>query len=379
MTRIVVMSNLAETLVVFRGDMLRELVRRGHEVYTVAPKASDEVVATLLRWGVRFHPIYFERTGTRPVSDLRLLWQLYRWLLKVKPDVLLGYTIKPVVYGSLAARWAGVPRIGAMITGLGYTFMPPQHWRAALVQQVARILYKWALQAAHVVYFQNQDDESEFRQRKLLPLSIATVRLNGSGVHLQRFAPAPWPQGPMCFLFVGRVIRDKGVEEFIAASGQLRRAGFVARCQVVGPYDDNPSALSREEVESAAERGDIEYLGPTTDVRPYIAGCHVFVLPSYREGTPRSVLEALAMGRPALTTDAPGCRDTVEPGVSGWLVPPRDADALAQQMAQLCRLGPLAMQQFGAAARKRAEDKYDVHQVNSVLLGALLGEHSPTE
>lgn len=375
--KVIVLGSLAESLVNFRGDLLRHLVAQGHEVLALAPPGPAWVQERLDSWGVRYQPLPISRAGTSIAADLRLLRHLLRLFKAERPGVTLGYTIKPVVYGAMAAWLAGVPRVAAMITGLGFTFMPAVGWKARTVQAVARGLYLAGLACADVIFFQNGDDEAEFRQRGLLPSRARIVRINGSGVHLGRYAPAPLPDGPMRFLLVGRLITDKGVREYIDAAAQLRAVHPQARCDLVGPLDDNPASLTAAELAQAVSAGAIQYHGATQDVRPYIRDCHVFVLPSYREGTPRSVLEAMAMGRPILTTDAPGCRDTVVPGENGLLVPVRDADSLARAMIDLCEMPRDALRRFGLASRARAESVYNVALVNAVIAGALLGQPAP--
>ena len=370
--KVLVIGSLAESLVNFRGDMLRLLVELGHDVVALAPPGPDWVQGRLTSWGVRYVPLPINRAGTSIAADWGLLRQLRRLFMAERPDVTLGYTIKPVVYGSIAAWLAGVPRVAAMVTGLGFTFMPASGWKARAVQAVARLLYRAGLACTDVIFFQNGDDEAEFRKRGLLPAHARVLRINGSGVHLGRYALAPLQGGPMRFLMVGRLITDKGVREYIEAARQLLASHPQARCDLVGPADDNPAALTPAELAQAVASGAIHYHGATQDVRPFIRHCHVFVLPSYREGTPRSVLEAMAIGRPILTTDAPGCRDTVVPGETGLLVPVRDADALAQAMKAFCDMPHDELVRWGQAARARAEVVYDVARVNGVITAALL-------
>ena len=370
--KVLVVGSLAESLVNFRGDLLRALVAKGHVVVAAAPQGPDWVMTRLADWGIRFVSLPMSRTGTNLAADLRLLMSLRTLFLRERADVSLGYTIKPVIYGSIAAWSAGVPRIAAMITGLGFTFMPATGWKATLVQRVARLLYRAGLACVDTVFFQNGDDEAEFRRAGLLPRRLQVVRINGSGVNLDRYPCAPLPPAPMRFLLVGRLIVDKGVREYIQAAARLRALHPDAQCHLVGPLDENPSALSPTELQAAVNSGVIHYHGASKDVRGFLRDCHVFVLPSYREGTPRSVLEAMSMGRPILTTDAPGCRETVVPGVNGFLVPVRDVAALTKLMVELCETPLPLLQGMGRASRELAEAKYDVHRVNAVITLALL-------
>jgi glycosyltransferase involved in cell wall biosynthesis len=371
MARILIVGSLAESLVNFRGDLLRHLVASGHDVLAAAPAGPAWVDERLAQWQVRRLVLPMDRTGTGLLADLKLLAVLRRLCRTERPDAVLGYTIKPVVYGSIAARLAGVPRVGAMITGLGFTFMPVQRARQRAVQAVARALYWLALKCADVALFQNPDDEADFRAAGLLPARLDVVRIAGSGINIERFARQPLPAGPMRFLMVSRLLADKGVREYLGAARLLKASHPDAECHLVGPYDSNPSAISKAEVEAAVADGSVVYHGPVQDVRPALATCHVYVLPSYREGTPRSVLEALATGRAVITTDAPGCRETVVPGSNGELVAVGDARALAGMMGRFAEMPTAELTHRGEASRQLAEAKYDVRLVNAAIARAL--------
>lgn len=369
--RVLVVGSLAESLVNFRGDLLQQMVADGHEVLTAAPVGPAWVGAALASWGVQHRTLPLSRTGTSVAADLRLLLALHALCRQERPDVVLSYTIKPVVYASLAARWAGVPRIAAMITGLGFTFMAARTSRQSLVQGVARTLYRLALRSAHVALFQNPDDEAEFMALGLLPAALDRRRIAGSGVNVERFAAQPLSAGPRRFLLVARLLRDKGVLEYFEAAALVKASRPTAEFHLVGPFDSNPSAVTRAELAAAVASGAVTYHGATDDVRPFLRDCHVYVLPSYREGMPRSVLEALATGRPVITTDAPGCRETVVAESNGHLVPVADATALAAAMERYVDLDLATLAAQGAASRRMAEAKYDVRHVNSDILQAL--------
>ena len=262
---------------------------------------------------VRFHAMPLKRTGLNPLADYRFLRFFTRFLKAERPDLMFSYTIKSVIYGSLAAHRAGVPRIFALMTGLGYAFTDG-NLKQRLVGRVARALYRRALPHNDAVFFQNPDDLQLFLDLGLLRDARRAVRVNGSGVDLERFGFQPPPSGPPVFLLVARLLRDKGIVEYAEAARLLKPRHPQARFQLVGPHDANPSAISRQQLDAWRSEGIIEYPGATDDVRPFLAGAGVFVLPSYREGTPMSVLEAMAVGRPIVTTDVPGCRETVVPG-----------------------------------------------------------------
>jgi glycosyltransferase involved in cell wall biosynthesis len=371
MAKVFVIASLAESLLNFRGDLIRHLIERGHVVVTAAPDGPADVDRTLAEWGVRRLSIGLERTGANLLADLKLLFELRRLLRAERPDVVLAYTIKPVVYGALAARWAGVPRRAAMITGLGFAFAPPTTLRQRVVRAVARGLYRAGMACTDTVFFQNPDDEADFRRAGLLRPEQGIVRTGGSGVNLNRFAALPLPEGPLRFLMIARLLVNKGVREYLQAAASARRERPELQFHLVGPFDPHPSAVPRDEIEAAVEQGAVIYHGAASDVRPHLANCHVYVLPSYREGTPRSVLEAMAVGRAIVTTDAPGCRETVVPGDNGMLVAPGQAEPLAQALLKMASLPRQEISRMAARSREIAETRFDVGLVNNQIANAL--------
>ncbi|MFL5639233.1 MAG: glycosyltransferase family 4 protein [Gemmatimonadaceae bacterium] len=367
--RVVVVAGFADSLINFRGPLLRRLVADGHQVTACAPDATDRVRGELAALGVEYRHIPVQRARMNPVHDLNTLRALTAVYREIQPDVVLAYTIKPVIYGSIAARLARVPQVCSLITGLGYSFGTAT-WRQRALNPLVRLLFRFALARNRVVFFQNPDDLRQFVDAGLATEQQA-VLVNGSGVDLEHFAVAPIPEGEPIFLLVTRLIWEKGVGEYVEAARQLKGRYPNARFRVLGPLDPNPAAVSRAQLETWCAEGMIEYLGSTDDVRPALAAASVFVLPSaYREGTPRSVLEAMAMGRPVITTDAPGCRETVVSGRNGFLVPINDSTALAAAMERFIR-DPGLVVSMGAHSRSIAEKKYDVHLVNRVMMQAM--------
>ena len=367
--KVAVFGCYAPSLLNFRGPMLEAMVAAGHEVVALAPEDDPAVRERLAALGVAYHSVPLNRTGMNPLRDLASLRAMTRTLRALKPDLILSYTIKPVIWGTLAAAKAGIPRRHCMITGLGSS-LQGRGPKMGLLSLLARSLYKASLSKAHGVFFQNPDDRAFFESRKLLPAGCRITLINGSGVDLDRFAPAPLPPEPPVFLFVGRLVRDKGIFEFVEAARRLKAQCPEARCRILGPFDSNPTAVSMEQVEAWVQEGIVEHLGKKSDVRPDLHAAHVIVLPSYGEGTPRSVLEAMACGRAVITTWAPGCKETVLPEATGLLVPVRDAGALAEAMGRLAG-DPELVARMGVRGRAYAEEKYDVHKVNAVILEAL--------
>lgn len=365
--RVIVVGSYADSLITFRGPLLQRLVSQGHEVIACAPSAPDDIIEALDAMGVTYRDVPFDRAGMRPDRDFRVLRVLIALFRELKPDVVLSYTIKPVIYGMLAAGLAGVPGRFAMITGLGYTFIGST-MKARLVGLVTRQLYRLSLRRAKRVFFQNPDDRALFEHYGLTRGPDQAAIINGSGVDLNVFRPAPIPDDGPSFLLIARLLTDKGIREYVDAARMIRAKHPASAFHLVGWLDEgNPAGITKAELEGWVDEGVVHYHGQLQDVRPVIAAASVYVLPSYREGTPRTVLEAMAMGRPIVTTDAPGCRETVEHGENGFLVPVRDADALVEAMVRFVE-EPSLIQAMGRRSRQIAEQKYDVYEVNNVIL-----------
>ncbi|BFT62030.1 glycosyltransferase [Pseudomonas moorei] len=370
MSKIVVIAGLAESLIRFRGELLDAMQANGHEIAAIAPEDDDSVRKRLAEKGIAYHVVPMARAGVNPFADLSYLLRLRRCLREIKPDVALAYTIKPVVYGLPAARLAGVKRRYALITGLGYAFTEVEaSVSRRLLNRVASGLYRFGLHFANGLFFQNPDDRQLFKDQGLFKAAIPAWIVNGSGVDTDRFPVAPLPAQPS-FLFVGRLLRDKGIIEYVEAARVMKSTHPQAIFHLVGPLDSNPSGINADVVAGWEKEGVIQYHGAVSDVKPYLAACSVFVLPSYREGTPRSVLEAMSSGRAIITTDAPGCRETVQDGVNGILVRPRDSTDLAKAMARLADASELR-EQMGRISRELAAQKYDVHRVNAAMIAAM--------
>lgn len=366
----VLLGSYAPSLVRFRGPLMAALRARGYRVTAVTGPAEPGVLAELAELGVAHRAIAIERASANPAQDARLLLELVRLFRELRPELVLSYTIKPVIYGSLAARLVGVPRRAAMITGLGYAFSPARGLGHRAVAQVAQTLLRSALGACQHVLFQNPDDRALFEARGLVRAGQRTAVVRGSGVDVAYYAPAPLPAGPPLFLFVGRLLADKGVREVAQMARRLRERTPQVRFRLVGALDPNPSSVRPEELARWLAAGWVEHAGEVVDVRPELARAHVVVLPSVREGTPRAVLEAMSMQRAVITTDAPGCRETVVHGESGLLVPPRDVEALIAAGRRLLE-EPALIAELAAGARRRVVELYDAHRVAAHVLEVL--------
>lgn len=354
----------------FRGALIEDLVARGHTVYALAPNIDVDVANALRKLGAEPVEIRLARTGINPIADISTLLHLRSVLSCLRPDVTLGYAAKPAIYGTLAAWLAGVPSRFAMVEGLGYVFIPQADEGLAkkALRKIVVSLFRLALQRARKVFFLNADDVADFSALGLVQ-PRQSVNIGGIGVDLDIWKPAPPVFDPVTFLFVGRLLKDKGVFDFVAAARQLKSACPSACFLLVGGIDENPTSVSRSDVEAWIAEGLLDWPGHV-QVAPWLQRSSVFVLPSYREGVPRSTQEAMAMARPIITTDAVGCRETVIDGVNGYLVPPRDPKALAQAMMKFIEQ-PERIASMGAESRKLAEARFEIRKINETIIDAL--------
>ena len=364
-----IIAGLADSLLNFRGPLIKEILANGHEVTACAPGEDAFVEDRLREWGAQYRSVRLDRTGLNPFRDGSSYFALERLIRGLKPDTVFSYTIKPVIFGSIAARLRKVPHIYSMITGLGYIFMGDD-FNKRVMQRVVGWLYRYSLKGNDRVFFQNSDDLSYFQSSGILTDPGKAVLVNGSGVDLEHYAEAPIPTGKPVFLFMTRLIKEKGVYDYVDAARILKKRYSDVSFRLLGPFDSKPSAIRREQINKWESEDVIEYLGFAKDVRPHIANSTVYVFPSYREGIPRSVLEAMSMGRPVITTDVPGCRETVVPGKNGLLVPEKNPIALAECMEHFIKHKELA-DGMGQASREIAVDKFDVRKVNKVMLDVM--------
>lgn len=373
--RIALIGNQAFTTVKFRGPLIRDLTAAGYRVWALAPDYDDTTRAWIRELGARPVDYPLDRTVKGPFREIRSLFALWRILRRLRADVCLAYFVKPVIYGTVAAWLAGVPRRVALIEGAGYVFGDEavSTRRGRLLRRTVTALYRFALHRAHRVVVLNRDDYELFADTGMAPPGRLDM-LPGIGVDLRHYARAAPASGPLTFTLAARLIEEKGVRVFAQAARRLGREFPDTRFLLLGGLDEGPGALGREEVEGWVTEGLLEWPGRVPDVRPYLRETSVFVLPShYREGLPRGILEAMAMGRPVITTDNPGCRDAVVDGESGFLVPVRDPAALAEAMRRFAAR-PELIAELGAGAHERAERLYDVRAVNKRLISILNGD-----
>ena len=373
--KFLIISSFLPSILNFRGKLLEAIQKKGFEVHIIAPdlalfKVEHKKLEAL---GYHVHEVTMQRTGTNPIADIKTLGAMYKLIKKIKPDYVLSYTIKPVIYGTLATWLAKVPHRFALITGLGYAFQNVEtHSKRSVFQKLVHGLYQQALLRSHKAFFQNPDDLKLFQDLKLLGSNTPAVVVNGSGVNVTDFNVLPLPldasQKPkISFLLIARLLVDKGVREYAEAARIIQQQYPHVEFNLVGWIDENPSAIRQQELDQWVASNTLKFWGKLTDVRPAIAESSVYILPSYREGTPRTVLEAMAMGRAIITTDAPGCRETVVDGDNGFLVEVKSVESLVEAMQKFINQ-PELIEKMGNRSREIALHKYDVHQVNTHMM-----------
>lgn len=363
-------ASFPDSILQFRGELLRSLASKGFSIHIAAPGLRDDslVRREIESAGYHTHDIHLRRVGMNPVSDLRCLFSILKLVRALKPVAVLAYTVKPVIYGLIAARIGGATKRFALITGLGYSFQSSGVSSVArtLLRKLVEFLYGFALKGVEKIFFQNPDDRALFLQSDLIEIPELAVVVNGSGVDITHFSVTEFPAQPV-FLLIARLLGEKGVREYVEAARLIKKRHPDTVFNIVGWIDANPDSIAVDELESWGTEGVVNYLGRLNDVREAIKGCSVYVLPSYREGTPRTVLEAMAMGRGIITTDAPGCKETVCDGVNGYLVPVRSVEGLVSAMERFIVMPELIVS-MGNSSRAIAENKYDVNKVNQFML-----------
>jgi glycosyltransferase involved in cell wall biosynthesis len=359
--KVAIVLNTSWNIYNFRRGLVEAILAEGHEVVAIAPK--DEYVQHLLAIGCQYYPVQLNNKGTNPLQDVFYLHQLYRAYRKLKPDLVLQFTIKPNIYGTLAAALLGIPTINN-VCGLGTVFL-----RDGFSSSVAKWLYKWAFRYPHKVFFQNEDDLQVFLEQKLISPEL-TALIPGSGLPLERFMPEPMPENEeFTFLMVARLIYDKGIVEYVEAARLLKAQGFRARFQLLGAIEEQKGlGISRGQLEAWVAEGLVEYLGTTDRVQQVIALADAVVLPSYREGTPRALLEAAGMAKPLITTNIAGCRQTVTDGYNGFLCEVKNVTDLAEKMQAMIQLSPEARATMGQNSRYKVEQEFD----EKIVLNAYL-------
>lgn len=362
MKKIIIVAPLSESLTNFRGDLIKDFMNKGYNVITASPDLSKEYSDIFKQLKIINIPVNFQRNKLNPFHDLVSLIKLFKIFKKQSPDVILSYAIKPVIWGGLAAKFCKTD-FYALITGLGFSFQATS-FKRKLLKKLVVFLYKVALKNSKAVIFQNNDNLNLFVDEGIVP-RFKTHLVNGSGVNIEKFNVVTFPKNSIHFLCISRLLTEKGLREYAAAAKIVKKKFPSTVFNLVGAEDSSPDAISLEEVSSWSDH--INYKGSTIDVRPYIKDSHVYTLPSYHEGLPRSTLEAMSMGRPVLTTDAAGCKETVENSINGFIVPVGSVDKLAEKMIWFIE-HPEQIAPMGIESRRMVVEKFDVNKVNNKML-----------
>jgi glycosyltransferase involved in cell wall biosynthesis len=370
--KVVIVLNTSWNIYNFRLNLIRALLGNGHEVHTIAP--ADTFTHRLVKEGCHHHNLTMDSRGANPFKDLGLIFELHAIYRILRPDVILHYTIKPNVYGTLAAACLRIPVVNN-VCGLGTVFL-----KRGIVSFFAKFLYWISFRFARKVFFQNADDLNLFLHENLVPSQVVDM-LPGSGIDLKKFVPAPFQRNKeFTFLLISRLISDKGVLEYVEAVKKLKAEGIEAKFQILGAIDEqHKRGISRKVIDRWITSGTIEYLGTTEDVRPYINKADCVVLPSYREGTPRVLLEAASSAKPIVATDVPGCKQVVENEVNGLLCNLKDAHDLAEKMRIMSLLDTKSLETLGRKGREKMELEFDEARVINKYLHTLQQlQHSRT-
>ena len=362
MKKIIIVAPLSKSLINFRGDLIKDMKNKGYKVITASPALTREYVNIFQQQKIDNIPINFQRNRLNPFYDLVTLIKLFKIFWEQSPDIILSYTLKPVIWGGLAAIFFKT-NFYALITGTGFVFYGVS-FKRKLLRAFVTLLFKLSLRNSKAVIFQNIDDLNLFVSKGIVPRS-KTHLVNGSGVNIKKFDLTNIPKGIINFLCIARLKGDKGIRQYAAAAKIIKKKFPNTVFNLVGPEETSPDAISLNEVNSWSNY--ITYKGEVSDVRSLIKNSHVYVLPSYHEGLPRSTLEAMSMGRPIITTEASGCKETVKEGVNGFKVPIANIDALAEKMIWFIE-NSNQIESMGIESRNMVEEKFDVHKVNAKMM-----------
>lgn len=368
MAKIAILATHAEALLTFRKEMMLAMAKK-NEVIALAPITDNNIIQRLNELGVKYLQVNISRTGLNPITDFKTIIELCKIFSKLKVDKLFCFTAKSVIFGSIAARISGVKNIYSMITGLG-SYYTHSNYKTIVIRTIMSALYKIALLFNAKVFFQNPDDVADFKRFGIFNDPAKTVMINGSGVNIEHFTPQVRQNKHITFLLIARIIKSKGIIEYLKAAELIKLKYPNTRILLVGWHESKDESICSSIIDEYVSKNVIEFLGKLDDVLPAFEQSDVYVLPSYREGTPKSVLEAMACAKPIITTDVPGCRETVENMQNGFLIPPKDVNALFDAMEKFI-LNPSFIEMMGTKSREIAEKKYAVDKVNKTILDSM--------
>lgn len=362
--KIIIAASSGKSLIDFRGSLIKDIVNKGHEVYCISCENDNSIKEKISYLGASYVYVPMSRTGTNPIQDIKTIISFKKVIEEINPDMYFAYMSKPIAYGGMAAKMCKVPEINVLVSGLEIAFYS-NGIKNAIVRFILKYLFNNVHKSCRNIFFQNPDDMNTFLDMKIAKKEQA-VLVNGSGVDMRIFKRQPFPD-KVTILMVARLVWSKGIREYISAAKMVKERYPNARFMLVGGLDTNPESLSKKELDENIQSSVIEYYGYAEDVREFLNQCSVFVLPSYHEGTPRSVLEAMATGRPIITTDAPGCRETVIDGKNGFLVPIKDSDKLAEKIIWTIEHRQEA-EIMGEESFRICQEKFEVNKVNEKIL-----------
>lgn len=362
--KVLLISAYANKLLKFRYELIKNIIELGHDLTIMGPEPAEDFVIEYNKLGCNYKQIGIDRVNINPIKELLSLFKISKEIKAERSDLVLIYGIKLITTCAISAWLARVKNIFCVVNGAG-TLFTAKGMKSVIVKIMAFPVIAMALRLSKITFFQNKDDAKEFLKLGLVKKHKVKI-VNGSGVNMDIFVPMPLPREQI-FLLIGRVLRDKGIIEYIQAARRVKRRYPRVRFQLIGQFDINPSSIKIQDLQPFIEDGSVEYLGVINDIRPFLTKSFVYVLPSYREGTPRSVLEAMATGRPIITTDAPGCRETVIDGVNGFLVPVKNVNILAEKMIWMIEHIEEA-EKMGKESLRMCKEKYDVKKVNECII-----------
>ena len=363
--KILILGTVPNDLLNFRSELIKDILKTGTEVIASSSKLDSDSSSHMKKLGITYESIFLNRHGLSLRGDIKTLADLLKLFKNQNPNMVLAHGIKLVIWGGISARIRKIPFF-ALITGLGFAFQGTT-FRRKLLTRLVSFLYRIALKNSKAVIFQNEDNRKIFIEKSIVS-SEKTHIVDGSGVDINKYNFTQIPESNLSFLLVSRLLGEKGLREYAEAAKIVKEKFPEVEFKIVGTQDKSLDAISIEEVNSWSEY--VDYEGTTNDVRPYIKKCHVYVLPSYHEGLPRSSLEAMSMGRPILTTYAPGCKETVDENINGFLVPIGSSKELANKMIWFVKNRD-EIRSMGEQSRKIVEKRFDVRKVNQEMLNIL--------
>ena len=369
MKHILIITSYGPSLINFRLSLIKELIFKGYKVSVASPidKFSDIFQKELRNLGVSINIFTLSRTGLNVLQDCKTILKLYKIIKNSKPNIIISYTSKPVIYTGILLKYFPKITFYPLITGLGYIFIEGEGFKRRILKYLMTRLYREGLKCAEKIIFQNIDDKNFFYKLKIINKKNLARIVNGSGIDLKAYPFSALPSKPI-FLMISRLLVDKGVKEYVEAARAVRSRYPNVIFQLAGWLDKNPASISKDELQLWIDQGDIQYLGEIKSVQSILKSCKYFVLPSYREGTPRSTLEALSTGRPIITTDVPGCRETIIHEKNGLLVPIKNSAALANAMIRLLQEKDKKIQSMAKESFLIAKNKYEINKVNRSML-----------